>query len=75
MFYFDAIQTSWTDIAGLIKEAAANGDPVANHIKQLKLETNHISLLLFDPYEDEELPSMVIDIDLDLTAFANARRY
>lgn len=57
-----------------MKDATANGDPVAKHIKKLKLETNHISLLLSDPYEDE-LPTLVIDIDLSLSAFANARKY
>ncbi|GJQ79158.1 hypothetical protein Trydic_g5409 [Trypoxylus dichotomus] len=70
-----ANQISWADIATLVKDAAANGDLMATHIKKLKLETNHISLLLSDPYEDDELPTMVIDIDLDLSAFANARKY
>lgn len=48
---------------------------MAKHIKKLKLETNHISLLLSDPYEDEELPTILIDIDLSLSAFSNARKY
>lgn len=77
----------------MVKEAAANGDPVAQHIKQLKLEINHISLYLTDPYaessgseetkdknddddeDDNKLRPMVVDIDLELSAFANARRY
>ncbi|XP_058129559.1 ribosome quality control complex subunit NEMF homolog isoform X2 [Anopheles ziemanni] len=89
-----ASQMSWTDIQDLVKAAQANKDPVASCIRQLKLEINHISLYLADPYafldegnsdEDEEasdreddeekLEPMVVDVDLALTAFANARRY
>ncbi|XP_058057805.1 ribosome quality control complex subunit NEMF homolog isoform X2 [Anopheles bellator] len=88
-----AAQMSWTDIQDLVKAAQANGDPVASCIRQLKLEINHISLLLSDPYavldendsenesdserEDDEqkLEQMVVDVDLALSAFANARRY
>ncbi|XP_055586216.1 ribosome quality control complex subunit NEMF homolog [Uranotaenia lowii] len=88
-----AAQMSWSDIQDLVKAAQANNDPVASCIKQLKLEINHISLHLRDPYavldededadddaedrEDDEgkLEPMVIDVDLALTAFANARRY
>ncbi|KAH8363359.1 hypothetical protein KR084_009067, partial [Drosophila pseudotakahashii] len=76
-----ASQLSWPDIHELVKEAQANGDPVASSIKQLKLETNHISLALSDPYdnyEDEDLKApevTVVDVDLALSAWANARRY
>ncbi|XP_053693997.1 ribosome quality control complex subunit NEMF homolog [Sabethes cyaneus] len=85
-----AAQMSWTDIQDLVKAAQANNDPVAACIKQLKLEINHISLLLKDPYaildeedededsredDEEKLQPMVVDVDLALTAFANARRY
>ncbi|XP_023950258.2 ribosome quality control complex subunit NEMF homolog [Bicyclus anynana] len=88
-----ANQMSWDDIQLLVKTAQENNDPVASSIKQLKLKTNHITLLLSDPYnyddeadddddDDEEndneegkLKPMMIDIDLSLTAFANARRY
>lgn len=74
-----ANQMSWPDIQTLLKEAQARGDPVASTIKQLKLETNHISLLLHDPYEDSdeesELKPMIIDIDLAHTAFSNAKKY
>lgn len=74
-----ANQMSWPDIQVLLKEAQAIGDPVASAIKQLKLETNHIALLLHDPYEDSdeesELKPMIIDIDLDYTAFSNAKNY
>ncbi|XP_017879873.1 nuclear export mediator factor NEMF homolog [Ceratina calcarata] len=74
-----ANQMAWPDIKVLLKEAESRGDPVACAIKQLKLETNHISLLLHDPYEESdeesELKPMLIDIDLAHTAFANARKY
>ncbi|KOC59782.1 Nuclear export mediator factor NEMF like protein [Habropoda laboriosa] len=74
-----ANQMAWPDIKVLLKEAESRGDPVATAVKQLKLETNHISLLLHDPYEDSdeesELKPMLIDIDLAHTAFGNARKY
>ncbi|XP_076234474.1 nuclear export mediator factor NEMF homolog Clbn [Calliopsis andreniformis] len=74
-----ANQMAWPDIKVLIKEAELRGDPVAAAIKQLKLETNHISLLLHDPYEDSdeesELKPMLVDIDLAHSAFGNARKY
>lgn len=81
-----ANQLAWPDIHNLIKEAQAKGDPVASSIKNLKLEINHITMLLADPYagdtdsssEDSEimeLKPMLIDIDLDCTAFANATKY
>ncbi|XP_033356779.1 nuclear export mediator factor NEMF homolog isoform X1 [Bombus vosnesenskii] len=74
-----ANQMAWPDIKVLLKEAESRGDPVASAIKQLKLETNHISLLLHDPYEDSdeesELKPMLIDIDLAHTAFGNATKY
>lgn len=74
-----ATQVSWPDIQILLKEAQARGDPVASAIKQLKLETNHITLLLKDPYEDSdeepELKPMTIDIDLAHSAYGNASKY
>ncbi|XP_064538835.1 ribosome quality control complex subunit NEMF homolog isoform X1 [Drosophila montana] len=81
-----ASQLSWPDIQELVKEAQANGDIVASSIKQLKLEINHISLLLTDPYKcgNEYLndgngvdndDSILIDVDLALSAWANACRY
>ncbi|CAG9863169.1 unnamed protein product [Phyllotreta striolata] len=79
-----ANQISWEDITDMVKEASLKGDPVACCIKQLKLEINHISLQLTDPYAEsnesdvennDNLPSMIIDLDLALSAFANARKY
>lgn len=88
-----ANQMSWPDIQELVKAAQNNGDMVAKCIKQLKLEINHISLFLTDPYQndvdeddddeeksdseekEEKLESMVLDVDLGLSAYANARRF
>uniref|UniRef100_A0A8C9LG59 Ribosome quality control complex subunit NEMF n=1 Tax=Pavo cristatus TaxID=9049 RepID=A0A8C9LG59_PAVCR len=52
-----ANQIDWTEIGAIVKEAQAQGDPVANAIKELKLQTNHITMLLRNPYalsEEEE---------------------
>lgn len=65
---------SWDEINGLVKEAQSRGDPIAERIKQLKLEINHITLELNDPYEEGDVPTMNVDVDLDLTAFSNARK-
>ncbi|XP_060516930.1 ribosome quality control complex subunit NEMF homolog [Cylas formicarius] len=82
-----ANQLSWEDIEDVVKDASAKGDPIAGSIRNLKLEMNHISLFLDDPYAEfpssdvsdseanDNIPSMLVDVDLALTAFANARRY
>ncbi|KAJ6638742.1 Ribosome quality control complex subunit NEMF like [Pseudolycoriella hygida] len=76
-----ANQMAWLDIHDLVKAAQSKGDAVATCIKQLKLETNHISLYLTDPYDfgegtaDDKLEPMTIDIDLSLSAYSNATRY
>ncbi|KAM9708564.1 ribosome quality control complex subunit NEMF [Menidia menidia] len=51
-----ANQVDWTEIGIIVKEAQAAGDPVACAIKDLKLQTNHITMLLKNPYisEDEQ---------------------
>lgn len=76
-----ANQMAWLDIHDLVKAAQSKGDAVATSIKQLKLETNHISLYLTDPYDfgdgtgDEKFEAMTIDIDLSMSAYSNATRY
>uniref|UniRef100_A0A1B6D3Q3 NFACT RNA-binding domain-containing protein n=1 Tax=Clastoptera arizonana TaxID=38151 RepID=A0A1B6D3Q3_9HEMI len=78
-----ASQLPWPDVKTLILEATQQGDPVASAITDLKLDTNHITLLLSDPYanekcsdaDEETLKPMTVDIDLALTTFANAERY
>uniref|UniRef100_A0A7N8XT63 Ribosome quality control complex subunit NEMF n=1 Tax=Mastacembelus armatus TaxID=205130 RepID=A0A7N8XT63_9TELE len=49
-----ANQVDWTEIGIIVKEAQAAGDPVACAIKELKLQTNHITMLLKNPYISEE---------------------
>ncbi|KAG5672133.1 hypothetical protein PVAND_002287 [Polypedilum vanderplanki] len=83
-----AKQLSWTEIKNLIKERQEENDPIAIKIHQLKLDINHISLFLEDPYQqfddsdndeleegEEILKSMIVDVDLSLSAFSNATRY
>lgn len=41
-----ANQVDWAEIGLIVKEAQAAGDPVACTIKELKLQTNHITMLL-----------------------------
>jgi len=86
-----ANQIPWDQIKEIIKEATENGDPVGSRIKQIKLEVNHIVMQLSDPYahlnkdyeddsddesQKESAPTeLMVEIDLDLTAQANARKY
>ncbi|XP_060938222.1 ribosome quality control complex subunit NEMF-like isoform X2 [Limanda limanda] len=101
-----ANQVDWTEIGTIVKEAQDAGDPVASAIKELKLQTNHITMLLKNPYISEEDPEeevkkdvveekgkrnknkdkgqskklqknkpMLVDVDLGLSAYANAKRY
>ncbi|KAL1257316.1 hypothetical protein QQF64_010560 [Cirrhinus molitorella] len=52
-----ANQVDWAEIGQIVKEAQAAGDPVACAIKELKLQSNHITMLLKNPYtvsEDRE---------------------
>lgn len=89
-----ANQVDWREIQELVCEAAVSGHPAAQAIKDLKLNTNTITLWLADPYDcdeddllldsDEEREEghesgktrpMAIQIDLDLSALANARKY
>ncbi|XP_075048742.1 ribosome quality control complex subunit NEMF [Mixophyes fleayi] len=104
-----ANQIDWTEIGVIVKEAQVQGDPVALTIKELKLQTNNITMLLKNPYavseeegeeDDEEKREMdepkgkkkkgknkqqpkkaqknkpmLVDVDLSLSAYANAKRY
>uniref|UniRef100_A0AAR2M3I4 NFACT RNA-binding domain-containing protein n=1 Tax=Pygocentrus nattereri TaxID=42514 RepID=A0AAR2M3I4_PYGNA len=44
-----ANQVDWAEIGLIVKEAQVAGDPVACAIKELKLQTNHITMLLNIP--------------------------
>ncbi|XP_062061154.1 ribosome quality control complex subunit NEMF [Lepus europaeus] len=64
-----ANQIDWTEIGLIVKEAQAQGDPVASAIKELKLHTNHVTMLLRNPYllsEEED-----DDVDGDVTVEKN----
>ncbi|KAH9509091.1 hypothetical protein Btru_048998 [Bulinus truncatus] len=80
-----ANQIDWSEIWNFVKEAKANGDPVASAIKSLKLDSNQITLSLQDLFsysaEDEDTSHskkskfINVDIDLGLGAYANAKKY
>uniref|UniRef100_A0A4W4ENC7 Ribosome quality control complex subunit NEMF n=1 Tax=Electrophorus electricus TaxID=8005 RepID=A0A4W4ENC7_ELEEL len=66
-----ANQVDWAEIGLIVKEAQAAGDPVACAIKELRLQTNHITMLLKNPYvgseegEAEEAASAEIAEDVE----------
>ncbi|NWT38628.1 NEMF factor, partial [Chroicocephalus maculipennis] len=60
-----ANQIDWTEIGVIVKEAQAQGDPVASAIKELKLQTNHITMLLRNPYVLSEEEEEEEDADLE----------
>ncbi|XP_059675363.1 ribosome quality control complex subunit NEMF isoform X3 [Gavia stellata] len=64
-----ANQIDWTEIGAIVKEAQAQGDPVASAIKELKLQTNHITMLLRNPYvlSEEEEEEDAADLDKEET--------
>ncbi|KAG6543609.1 hypothetical protein Mapa_014972 [Marchantia paleacea] len=70
----------WKDLGRMIKEEKKAGNPVAGVIHNLQLETNQITLLLSNnlDYMDEEEKTRPVDkveVDLSLSAHANARRW
>ena len=46
-----ANQIDWKDIEDIVEEAGDNGDPVLSRIRKLKLDINHFTMLLANPYE------------------------
>ncbi|KAL2651385.1 hypothetical protein R1flu_019513 [Riccia fluitans] len=70
----------WKDLGRMIKEEKKAGNPVAGLIHSLQLETNQITLLLsnnLDDMDEEEKTRPVdkVEVDLSLSAHANARRW
>ncbi|XP_049755395.1 ribosome quality control complex subunit NEMF isoform X2 [Elephas maximus indicus] len=61
-----ANQIDWTEIGSIVKEAQAQGDPVANAIKELKLQTNHVTMLLRNPYLLSEEEDDDVDGDISI---------
>lgn len=71
---------SWDDLARMVKEEKKAGNPVAGLIDKLHLERNCMTLLLsnnLDEMDDDEktLPADKVEVDLALSAHANARRW
>jgi len=68
---------SWDDLGTMIESEKESGNPVAQLIDSLKLDRNKISLLLNDPDFDHDGTSgkVVIEVDLSLSAHANASAY
>ncbi|XP_059644113.1 uncharacterized protein LOC132285867 [Cornus florida] len=71
---------SWEDLARMVKEEKKSGNPVAGLIDKLHLERNCMTLLLsnnLDEMDDDEKTQPVdkVEVDLALSAHANARRW
>ncbi|KAL5541466.1 hypothetical protein UlMin_009176 [Ulmus minor] len=71
---------SWEDLARMVKEEKKSGNPVAGLIDKLYLERNCMTLLLsnnLDEMDDDEktLPADKVEVDIALSAHANARRW
>ncbi|XP_017975184.1 PREDICTED: nuclear export mediator factor NEMF homolog [Theobroma cacao] len=71
---------NWEDLARMVKEEKKSGNPVAGLIDKLYLERNCMTLLLsnnLDEMDDDEktLPVDKVEVDLALSAHANARRW
>lgn len=71
-----ANQMDWKDIEEIVSEAGENGDPILSRISKLKLDINHFTMSLSNPFEEEpEEHEHEVELDIDLTAQANARKY
>ncbi|KAI9122760.1 hypothetical protein K1719_005649 [Acacia pycnantha] len=71
---------NWDDLARMVKEEKKTGNPVAGLIDKLHLERNCMTLLLsnnLDEMDDDEktCPADKVEVDLALSAHANARRW
>lgn len=71
---------SWSDLMSMVKEEKKAGNPIAGIIDKLHLERNSMILLLsnnLDEMDDNEKTQPVdkVEVDLALSAHANARRY
>lgn len=84
-----ANQMSWSDIRATIKEAQSMNDPIASLITGVNFERNEFTMKLCDPYEVEDRKdsgsdgdqstnkglTRSVDIDIGLSAYANARKF
>ncbi|MCO5552035.1 hypothetical protein L7F22_005544 [Adiantum nelumboides] len=71
---------NWSDLSRMVKEERKAGNPIASIIHSLQLEKDQITLLLcnnLDDMDEEEKtkPATKVEVDLSLSAHANARRW
>ena len=45
-----ANQMDWKDIQEIVEEASENGDPILSRIRKLKLDINHFTMMLSNPF-------------------------
>lgn len=69
----------WDALRSLLKRRHAEGHPVAYMIHDLHLERNAMSVLLeqelYDDEDDNDVPPVVVEVNLSKTAQANATDY
>lgn len=68
----------WKELERLIKEERKGGNPVAALIQSLQLDRDRVTLSLQNPSEGlEEEPRLpcIVQVDIELSAAANARTY
>ena len=41
----------WKEIEEIVSEASESGDPILSRVRDLRLDINHFSMLLWDPYD------------------------
>ena len=69
----------WKEIEEVVSEAAESGDPILSRVRDLRLDINHFSMLLWDPFEqefdsndeddeNEANKPVLVQLDLDLSA-------
>ena len=62
-----ANQIDWKDIEDIVEEAGDNGDPVLSRIRKLKLDINHFTMQLANPYEQYDSDRYVFFLRLGET--------
>jgi hypothetical protein len=48
---YENFQMDWKEIEEVVSEAAESGDPILSRVRDLRLDINHFSMLLWDPFE------------------------
>eukprot|EP00742_Colponemidia_sp_Colp-10_P006806 GILJ01007293.1.p1 GENE.GILJ01007293.1~~GILJ01007293.1.p1 ORF type:complete len:963 (-),score=268.38 GILJ01007293.1:280-3018(-) len=75
-----ATGVDWKELWKMIKEEKKKGNPIANMIHQLKLDSNQVTLLLDNNLaegseDDMTQPMNRVDVEISLSAHANAEKY